>query len=97
MGELPHLKALVERHPDDFVVFGVNTDDDADEYRAKAVEHGVTWPDVFAGSTDGEIPRRWGVTGENLFLRPRGHFSVWFALGRDPEPLERLLALLRRN
>ena len=63
MGEMPHLKALVERHPDDFVVFGVNTDDDADEYRAKAVEHGVTWPDVFAGSTDGEIPRRWGVTG----------------------------------
>lgn len=49
----------------------------------------------FAGGL--ALARRWGVPGENLFLRPRGHFSVWFALGRDPAPLERLLALLGRH
>jgi pimeloyl-ACP methyl ester carboxylesterase len=49
----------------------------------------------FAGGLD--LARRWGVPAENLFLRPRGHFSVWFALGRDPAPLERLLALFGRG
>ena len=32
MGEIPHLKALVERHKEDpFAIVGVNTDDDKDE------------------------------------------------------------------
>ncbi len=40
------------------------------------------------------LARRWGVPAENLFVRPRGHFSVSLALARDRAPLERLLGLL---
>ena len=62
MGELPHLKALVERHANEaFAIVGVNTDDDKDGYRKKAAEFGVTWRSAWQGSTDGPIPTRWGI------------------------------------
>ena len=46
----------------------------------------------FAGGQ--ALARLWGVPGDNLFLQPRGHFSASLSLGREPAPLERLLALL---
>lgn len=62
MGEIPHQKALVERHKDEpFAIVGVNTDDDKDEYRKKLVEHGVTWRSAWQGSTGGPLPTKWGI------------------------------------
>jgi hypothetical protein len=62
VGEIPHQKALVERHRDEpFAIVGVNTDDDKDDYRKKAVEFGVTWRSAWQGSTGGPIPSAWGV------------------------------------
>ncbi len=62
MGELPHLKALVQRHADQpFAIVGVNTDRDKDKYKQQALDHGVTWRSAWEGSTDGPIPTRWGV------------------------------------
>ncbi|MDF1798319.1 MAG: TlpA disulfide reductase family protein, partial [Planctomycetota bacterium] len=44
MGEIPHLKELVELHKDKpFAIVGVNTDADDKTYRAGVAEHGVTW------------------------------------------------------
>ena len=63
MGELPHLKALVERHADQpFAVVGINTDGDKQEYLRLAEKHGVTWRSAWQGSTSGPIPTEWGVT-----------------------------------
>lgn len=62
MGEIPHLKALVERHADQpFAIVGINTDGDKDTYRKKAVEHGVTWTNAWTGSTNAGVPKAWGV------------------------------------
>lgn len=62
MGELPHLKALVERHADrPFAIVGINTDSDKAEYRRKIEQHGVTWRNAWAGSPGGPIPRSWAV------------------------------------
>lgn len=40
----------------------------------------------------------WGVPAANVFSRPRGHFTTSIALSarRDPEPLDRLAAVLGR-
>ena len=63
MGEIPHQKALVERHANEpFAIVGVNTDDDAQEYRQRAAEHGVTWKSAWQGSTRGPIPAGWGIS-----------------------------------
>jgi hypothetical protein len=62
VGEIPHQKALVERHKDEpFAILGVNTDDDKDDYRKKLAEYGVTWRSAWQGSTDGPIPTKWGI------------------------------------
>ena len=62
MGELPHLKTLVQRHVDrPFAIVGINTDDDKEKYKQQAVDHGVTWRSAWQGSTDGPIPTHWGV------------------------------------
>ncbi|SDG40809.1 alpha/beta hydrolase [Roseospirillum parvum] len=37
---------------------------------------------------------RWGVPTANRFIEPRGHFSAYYGLSRDPEPLHRLVGLL---
>jgi peroxiredoxin len=70
MGELPHLKALVERyegHP--FAIIGVNTDKDPDDYRRQCEEQGVTWRSSFQGGTKGPLCKQWGVTAyPTLFL-----------------------------
>ena len=62
MGEIPHEKALVERLKDaPFVLLGVNTDEDRDQYRKKLGEYGVTWRSAWQGGTDGPIPTSWGI------------------------------------
>lgn len=64
MGEIPHLKALVQRHADaPFALLGVNTDSGPVEYRKKAIDHGVTWRSAWQGSTEGPIPTTWGIDG----------------------------------
>ena len=75
MGEIPHQKALVERHKDEpFAIVGVNTDDDKDDYKKKLGEYGVTWRSAWQGSTDGPIPTAWGVDAyPTIFVLDRAH------------------------
>ncbi len=47
----------------------------------------------FAGGL--ALARRWGVPPANLFLRRQGHFTVAFDLGRRPQPLDRLIEILK--
>jgi len=47
----------------------------------------------FAGGL--ALARRWAVPPENLFLRPQGHFTVAIDLGRRPQPLDRLVEILK--
>jgi len=64
VGELPTLKALVQRLENEpFALIGINTDDNKDDFRKKMSEHGVTWRSAWQGSTGGPIPKRWGVRG----------------------------------
>ena len=64
MGELPHIKALVERHDSSkFAVVGINTDKDPEMFRARCEKDGVTWDNVFLGSTGTGVARDWGVSG----------------------------------
>jgi len=61
---LPHETALVKRLENEpFVLFGVNTDEDPAYYRKECLANKVTWPNIFQGSTSGEISMRWGVSG----------------------------------
>ena len=75
MGEIPHQKALVERLKDEpFVIVGVNTDDDKDQYRRKLAEHGVTWRSSWQGGTDGPIPTTWGINSyPTIFVLDSNH------------------------
>ena len=62
MGEIPHEKALVQRHPSEaFAIVGVNTDGSKEMYREKAARHGVTWRSAWEGSPDGPLPTLWGI------------------------------------
>jgi len=61
---LPHETALVKRLENEpFVLFGVNTDEDPAYYRKECLANKVTWPNIFQGSTSGEISMQWGVSG----------------------------------
>ena len=33
-----------------------------EDYREKCVEYGVTWDNVFNGSTRGGVPEEWGIS-----------------------------------
>ncbi len=91
MGELPHLKALVQRHADrPFAVVGVNTDGNKDEYRRRALEHGVTWRSAWQGSTDGPLPTRWGVYSYPTVIVLDASHRIR-AIGPRGEPLARLV------
>ncbi|WP_340117262.1 hypothetical protein [Pelagibius sp. 7325] len=41
------------------------------------------------------LARRWQVPPANLFLRNQGHFTVAFDLARRPQPLDRLVEILK--
>ena len=61
---IPHEKALVQRLQNEkFVLFGVNSDSDPAQFRRESEKLGVTWPSIFCGGTDAEVPRQWGVSG----------------------------------
>ena len=61
---IPHEKALVKRLENEpFVLFGINTDEDPDEFRKLCAAEGVNWPNLFQGGTDGPVPSQWGVSG----------------------------------
>ncbi len=51
--------------------------------------------DVLPFARGRALAERWRVPEENLFIRPRGHFSVDLGLLVDPAPLRRLAALLQ--
>ncbi len=58
------MKALVESEDSNkFAILGINTDKDADYFRAQCVENGITWDNIFNGDTKGGIPQAWGVSG----------------------------------
>jgi len=62
VGEIPHQKALVKRLENEpFVMLGVNSDSDKDDFRGRAAESGVTWRSAWEGSTRGPLPTKWGV------------------------------------
>jgi hypothetical protein len=69
VGEIPHEKAMVERLKDEpFVLLGVNTDDDKEQYKKNVVEHGVTWRSSWQGSTEGPWPTQWGINSYPTIL-----------------------------
>ena len=94
MGEIPHEKALVERLKDEpFVLLGVNTDDDKEQYKKSLVEHGVTWRSSWQGSTDGPWPTHWGVNSyPTIFVLDAEH-KIRFLDARGEE-LGRVVDLL---
>jgi thiol-disulfide isomerase/thioredoxin len=60
--ELPSLAAIQQRHADDpFVVIGVNTDVDRNEYKRRAAEAGVVWRNAWTGGQTGVWPAAWGI------------------------------------
>jgi hypothetical protein len=91
VAELPHLKALVERHASKpFAVLGVNTDRSKDEFRARSREHGVTWRSAWQGSTQGPLPTLWGIQAyPTVFVLDAKH--VIRAIGARGEALARVV------
>lgn len=94
MGELPHLKALVERHASaPFAIVGINTDSDKADYRRKLEQHAVTWRNAWAGSPSGAIPRSWAVDSyPTIFVLDASH--VIRAVDARGERLEEVVAEL---
>jgi hypothetical protein len=97
VGEIPHEKALVERLKNaPFVLLGVNTDDDKDEYRKKLAEYGVTWRSAWQGSTRGPIPTQWGINSyPSIFVLDAKH--VIRNIGARGEELGRVVDDLLRE
>jgi len=94
VGEIPHQKALVERHKDDpFAIVGVNTDAEKDAYKKKLADYGVTWRSAWQGGTDGPIPTEWGVDSyPTIFVLDKQH--VIRNIGARGEELGRVVARL---
>jgi len=46
-----------------------------DDYREKCAEYGVTWDNVFNGSTRGGVPEEWGISSypTTYLLDAEGH------------------------
>jgi hypothetical protein len=68
--DIPHQKALVERHKDEpFAILGINSDTDKEEYKRKVAEYGVTWRSAWQGAPGGPIGVQWGVrTQSTVFV-----------------------------
>jgi hypothetical protein len=89
------MKALVQRHADrPFAILGVNTDADPAYFREQCAEHGVTWPNVFAGK-EKALPKAWGVQGyPTAFLIDAEGLIRKVFVGVDPEDLDTWIARL---
>jgi len=60
----PHERSLVEKYKDrPFAIVGVNSDRDKEKLKQRMTEEKITWRSFWAGSTSGEIPTRWNVSG----------------------------------
>ena len=60
----PHERSLVKKFENrPFAIIGVNSDQDREKLKARIKEENITWRSFYAGSTSGEIPQRWNVTG----------------------------------
>jgi hypothetical protein len=58
----PHERSLVERYRDrPFVLLGVNSDPDREHVKHAVLREQINWRSWWAGSVDGEIPRRYLV------------------------------------
>ena len=91
MGEIPHQKALVERLKDEpFAIVGVNTDDEKDVYKQKVSDYGITWRSSWQGSTDGPLPKAWGIDSyPTVFVLDANH--VLRRIGARGEELGRVV------
>jgi peroxiredoxin len=89
VGEIPHLKALVQRHEKaGFSVLGVNTDSDLAKAKARCAESGISWANLYDGKTK-EICNAWGVSGfPTAFLMDRQGVIRKTFLGIDPKELD---------
>jgi len=78
---IPHERSLVERYKNrPFVILGVNTDSDKDQYRRLARENNVTWRSAWEGRRGGELSKLFQIKGyPTLFLLdPNGNVAkVW--------------------
>jgi len=94
VGEIPHQKALVERYAGrPFAIVGVNTDQDLEEYRRQLAVHGVTWRSSWQGSTDGPLPKAWGIDSyPTVFVLDASH--VLRHVDARGDELERVVAEL---
>ena len=60
----PHERSLVEKHSDQFVILGVNSDRSRDKLREAMKRENITWNSFYdGGGTGGPIATRWGVRG----------------------------------
>lgn len=85
----------MQRHQDDpFVLLGINTDSDRDEYRKQAEENGVTWRSSWQGSTSGPIPRQWRISGFPSKFVLDGEGRIRYANLRGKAALEKAVAEL---
>lgn len=98
MGEIPHLKTLVQRHEKSgFAVLGINTDKDLEKTKARAAKDGLTWTNIFDGTTK-EICGAWGVSGfPTAFLIDREGVIRKTFLGIDPQELEAAIEELMKK
>ncbi len=98
MGEIPHLKTLVQRHEKNgFAVLGINTDKDAAKVKARCDESGITWTNIFDGTTK-ELCGAWGVSGfPTAFLIDREGVIRKTFLGIDAKELDAAIEELMKN
>lgn len=89
MGEIPHIKTLVQRHEKDgFAVLGVNTDKEIEKVKARCAESGIGWTNLYDGATK-DLCRAWGVSGfPSAFLIDREGVIRKTFLGIDPKELD---------
>lgn len=96
MGEIPHLKTLVQRHADrPFALVGINTDSDKEEYLRKAQDFGVTWRSAWEGSTGKGWPQAWGISSypSVIVLDAQHKIRAWGARGKELDKIvDQLLA-----
>ena len=60
----PHERSLVEKHSDQFVILGVNSDRSRDKLVEAMKRENITWNSFYdGGGTGGPIATRWGVRG----------------------------------
>jgi thiol-disulfide isomerase/thioredoxin len=65
---MPHLQELVKLHANEpFVLIGVNTGDDEEEYRTGLEKYGVTWLSAYQGD-ESPIAEKFVVQGYPTYL-----------------------------